>query len=85
MTNYLYKNHVAKILYRISNIFNDLRFDEMSAQKYQAGLSVLAGYYAELATIIFKTFAGRIIFFAPRKVRRKKFVVLQGKIYFGER
>ena len=51
MTNFEYENNVAELIYRISNIFNDMRFDEMSAQKYQAGLNALADYSAELATL----------------------------------
>ena len=51
MTNFEYENNVAELIYRISNIFNDMRFEEMSAQKYQAGLNALADYSAELATL----------------------------------
>ena len=51
MTNFEYENNVAELIYRISNIFNDMRFEEMSAQKYQAGLNALASYSEELATL----------------------------------
>ena len=51
MTDFEYENNVAELIYRISNIFNDMRFEEMSAQKYQAGLNALADYSAELATL----------------------------------
>ena len=51
MTNSDYENHVAEILRRINSIFHDMRFEKMSAQKYQAGLNALADYSAELATL----------------------------------
>ena len=51
MTDFLYQNNVAEILYRINSTFHGLRFEEMSAQKYQAGLNALASYSEELATL----------------------------------